>query len=92
MVIRRGNVYTRASVSFFFSFLTYKARALLLGRLSVGVHAIGPTERSRFCITDREPLEKGAAQPGQQRRLFLGLIILFYFSRRETIVDSTIRS
>jgi len=56
-------------------FLTLTARRS--SGLSVGVHAIDPTERSRFCIA--EPFEKGTFATGAV------LFSPFFLSRRETI-------
>lgn len=53
-------VATRARFVFLLIFNVNVHGARYYSRFSVGVRAIGPTERSRFCIADREPLEKGA--------------------------------
>lgn len=84
---------TRARFVFLLIFNVTR-RALLYSRFSVGVRAIGPTERSRFCIADREPLEKGALRSARANspRLFLGLIILFLLLPSRNYRRSAIRS
>lgn len=58
--------------------------------LSVGVWAIGPTERSRFYITDREQREKGAlAVPrGAHSRTNVFLFSFFLFRRKTIAIRS----